>query len=73
MQYTCINRKVLKIRTICNYALHDLCFSLHVDESNNMIKMLSQKHNNYNKVIVKLVSKKDINTPPSPILLHRFL
>jgi hypothetical protein len=54
---TCINRKDLKIRTICNYALHDLCFSLHVDESNNMVKMLSQKHNNYNKVIVKLVSK----------------
>ena len=34
-----------------------MCFSLHVDESNNMVKMLSQKHNNYNKVIVKLVSK----------------
>lgn len=52
---TCLNIKDLKIRTICNYALHDLCFSLHLDENNNMIKMLSQKQNT--KVKVQLVSK----------------
>lgn len=54
---TCLNRKDLKIRTICNYALHDLCFSIHLDETNNLVKMLSQKYNNYNKVKVQLISK----------------
>ena len=36
---TCLNIKDLKIRTICNYALHDLCFSLHLDDS---VKICSQ-------------------------------
>ena len=52
---SCINIKDIKIRTICNYSLKILCFSIHLPETDNFIKMLNQKK--YNNAKVQFVSK----------------
>ena len=51
----CINIKDLQIRTICNYALNKICFSIHMPETNNLVKLLNNKR--YDNVKVQFVSK----------------
>lgn len=47
---SCLNIKDLKIRTICNYSLNNICFSIHLDETDNLIKLLNSKTINNVKV-----------------------
>ena len=53
---SCINIKDLLIRTICNYSLKALYFSIHLPETNNLLKLLNNKK--YDNVKVQFVSKK---------------
>ena len=53
---SCINIKGLQIRTICNYSLNEMYFSIHLPETDNLLKLLNNKK--YDNVKVQLVSKK---------------
>ena len=52
---TCTNKKDVKVRAICNYSLDKLFFSIHLEETDNLIKMLGYKK--YDNVKVQLMSK----------------